>query len=164
MRDGCPGADAQGVEMPTPRLRVLIADDHVPTRTALRENLEGGGIEVCAEAGTGAQAIDAALSIRPDVCLIDMRMPDDGGIIATEAIRQALPSAKIVLMTATPDEEGALAAARTGADGYLDKNVDPGRLPQVVKAVAAGQAAYPRRLTHSLLRAIRQADPERLGN
>ena len=119
---------------------------------------------MCAEAGTGAQAIDAALSIRPDVCLIDMQMPDYGGIVATEAIRQALPSAKIVLMTATPDEEGALAAARTGADGYLDKNVDPRRLPQVVKAVAAGQAAYPRRLTHSLLRAIRQSNPERLGN
>jgi len=93
-----------------------------------------------------------------------MQMPDYGGIVATEAIRQALPSAKIVLMTATPDEEGALAAARTGADGYLDKNVDPRRLPQVVKAVAAGQAAYPRRLTHSLLRAIRQSNPERLGN
>jgi two-component system nitrate/nitrite response regulator NarL len=164
LHDGGPGADAQGVEMPTPRLRVLIADDHVPTRTALRADLEEGGIEVCAEAGTGAQAIDAALSIRPDVCLIDMQMPDDGGIIAAEAIRQALPSAKIVLMTATPDAEGALAAARTGADGYLDKNVDPRRLPQVVKAVAAGQAAYPRRLTHSLLRAIRQANPERLGN
>ena len=164
MRDGCRGADAQGVEMPTPRLRVLIADDHVPTRTALRQDLEKGGIEVCAEAGTGAQAIDATLSTRPDVCLIDMRMPDDGGIIVTEAIRQALPSAKIVLMTASPDEEGVLAAARTGADGYLDKNVDPRRLPQIVKAVAAGQAAYPRRLTHSLLRAIRQANPERLGN
>lgn len=164
MHDGVPGADAQGVEMPTPRLRVLIADDHVPTRTALREHLEEGGIEVCAEAGTGAQAIDAALSTRPDVCLIDMRMPDDGGILATETIRQALPSAKVVLMTATPDEEGALAAARAGADGYLDKNMDPRRLPQVVKAVAAGQAAYPRRLTHSLLRAMRQANPERLGN
>ena len=158
-----PAGTLKCVEMPTPRLRVLIADDHVPTRAALREDLEDGGIEVCAEAGTGVQAIDAALSVRPDVCLIDIRMPDDGGIIATETIRQALPSAKVVLMTATPDEEGALAAARAGADGYLDKNVDPRRLPQVVKAVAAGQAAYPRRLTHGLLRAIRQANPERLG-
>lgn len=164
MRDGGPGADAQGVDIPTPKLRVLIADDHVPTRTALRGDLEEGGIEVCAEAGTGTQAIDAALSMRPDVCLIDMRMPDDGGMIATEVIRRVLPSAKIVLMTATPDEEGALTAARSGADGYLDKNVDPRRLPQVVKAVAAGQAAYPRRFTHSLLRAIRQANPECLGN
>jgi two-component system NarL family response regulator len=146
--------------MPMPRLRVLIADDHIPTRAALREDLEEGGIEVCAEAGTGARAIDAALSLGPDVCLIDIRMPD-GGIVAAETIRQALPSVKVVLMTATPDEEGALAAARAGADGYLDKSVDPRRLPQVVRAVAAGQAAYPRRLTHWLLRAVRAADPER---
>lgn len=144
-----------------PRLRVLIADDHVPTRTALRTDLEKGGIDVCAEVGTGAQAVDAALSVRPDVCLIDIRMPD-GGIFATEVIRQALPSTKVVLMTATPDEEGAVAAARAGADGYLDKDVDPHRLPLVVKAVASGQAAYPRRLTHGLLRAVRQANLERL--
>ena len=126
-------------------------------RAALRRDLEDGGIEVCAEAGTGVQAIDAALSARPDVCLIDFRMPDGGGIIATETICQALPATKVVLMTATPDEEGAVAAARAGADGYLAKDVDPRRLPQVVRAVAAGQAAYPRRLTHGLLRAVRQA-------
>ena len=143
--------------MPAPRLRVLIADDHVPTRTALRVDLEEGGLEVCAEVGTGADAIDAALSLRPDVCLIDVQMPD-GGIVAAETIRQALPLVKVVLMTATPDEEGALAAARAGADGYLDKNIDPRRLPEVVRAVVAGQAAYPRRLTPGLLRAIRPAD------
>jgi DNA-binding NarL/FixJ family response regulator len=151
------------MEMPTARLRVLIADDHARLRATLRRDLEDGGIEVCAEAGTGVQTIDAALSARPDVCLIDFRMPDGGGITATETIRRALPATKVVLMTATPDEEGAVAAARAGADGYLAKDVDPRRLPHVVRAVAAGQAAYPRRLTHGLLRAVRQADPERLG-
>jgi DNA-binding NarL/FixJ family response regulator len=70
------------------------------------------------------------------------------------------------LMTATPDEEGAIAAARAGADGYLAKDIDPRRLPQVVRAVAVGQAAYPRRLIRGLLRAVRQAgrsaqEPER---
>jgi two-component system nitrate/nitrite response regulator NarL len=142
--------------MPTVRLRVLIADDHAPTRAALRRDLEDGGIDVVAEAGTGTQAIDQALSVRPDVCLIDIRMPD-GGIAATETIRWSLPSTKVVLMTATPDEEGAIAAARAGADGYLAKDVDPRRLPHIVKAVAAGQAAYPRRLMRGLLRAVRQA-------
>ena len=142
--------------MPTPRLRVLIADDHVPTRTGLRADLEAGGREVCADVGDGCRAIDAALSVRPDVCLIDIRMPDDG-IVAAETIRQALPSVKVVI-TATPDEEGALAAARAGAEGYLDKDVDPRRLPQVVKAVAAGQAAT-RAATPGLLRVIRSADP-----
>ena len=145
------------METPTARLRVLIADDHVPLRAALRRDLEDGGIEVCAEAGTGLQAIDAALSVRPDVCLIDFRMPEGGGITATETICRALPATKVVLMTATPDEDGAIAAARAGADGYLAKDIDPRRLPQIVRAVAAGQAAYPRRLMHGLLQAVRQA-------
>ncbi len=143
--------------MPTARLRVLIADDHAPMRAALRRDLEDGGIDVVAEAGTGTQAIDQALSVRPDVCLINIRMPDGGGIAATETIRRSLPSTKVVLMTAIPDEEGAIAAARAGADGYLAKDVDPRRLPYIVKAVAAGQAAYPRRLMRALLRAVRQA-------
>ena len=103
---------------------------------ALRADLEEDGIEVCAEVGTGTHAIDAALSLRPDVCLIDIEMPD-GGIVAAETISQALPSVKIVLMTATPDEKSALAAARAGAVGYLDKARDPRWLPQVVRAVAA---------------------------
>jgi two-component system, NarL family, nitrate/nitrite response regulator NarL len=147
--------------VPTARLRVLIADDHTPTRAALRKDLEDGGIEVCAEAATGAQAIDAALRTRPDVCLIDVRMPDGDGIAATEAIHQALPSTKVVLITAAPDEAGAVAAARAGADGYLDKGIDPRRLPQVVKAVATSETAYPRRLTRVLLQAIQEASSER---
>lgn len=102
-----------------------------------------------AEAATGAEAIDAALSVRPDVCLIDVRMPDNG-IAATEVIRRELPSTKIVLITATPDEAGALAAARAGADGYLDKGIDRRRLQQVVRAIATGQAAYPRTLLRGL--------------
>jgi DNA-binding NarL/FixJ family response regulator len=65
-----------------------------------------------------------------------------------------------VLITATADEDGADTAARAGADGYLSKDVDPRRLPHIVKAVAAGQAAYPRRLMAGLLRAVRQADLE----
>jgi two-component system, NarL family, nitrate/nitrite response regulator NarL len=149
------------VAAPTGELRALIADDHAPTRASLRRDLEDGGITVCAEAATGTQAIDAALRTGPDVCLVDVRMPDGGGIAVTETIRKVLPSAKVVLITATPDEAGAVAAARAGADGYLDKGIDSRRLPQVLKAVAAGQAAYPRRFMHGMLQAIRQDGPER---
>ena len=74
-------------------LRVLIADDHPRIRGALREDLERGGIEVCAEAGTGAEAIAAALRERPDLCLLDVHMPGDG-LAAARAIRRALPAAK----------------------------------------------------------------------
>jgi two-component system, NarL family, nitrate/nitrite response regulator NarL len=147
----------------TARLRVLIADDHAPTRTTLRRDLEEGGIDVCAEAQTGTQAVDAALQARPDLCLIDIHMPDGGGIAAAKAIRQALPWIKVVLITANPDEEGVVAAVRAGADGYLGKDVDLRRLPQIVMAVAGGQAAYPRRFMRGLLREVRQAELECLG-
>ena len=117
----------------------LIADDH-PIRRALRRDLERGGLEVCAEAGTGAEAIEAALRERPDLCLLDIQMPRGRGLAATAEIRRSLPASKVVLITAAPDETGVLAAARGGADGYLANDVDPRRLPQIVRAVAEGES------------------------
>lgn len=136
-------------------MRVLIADDHSRIRLALREDLERGGLEICAEAGTAAEAVAAARRERPEVCLLDVHMPGDG-FAAARAIRKALPATKVILMTATPDEEGALAAAGAGAHGYLGKDVNPRRLPQIVRAVAGGEAAYPRSLLGALLRAVSQ--------
>jgi DNA-binding NarL/FixJ family response regulator len=141
--------------MQATNVRVLIADDHSPTRHALREDLERAGIEVCAEAGTGADAVAAALRESPDVCLLDVYMPDDG-MDAARAIRRALPATRVILMTAVPDEDGVLAAARAGAVGYLAKDVRPARLPHVVRAVAGGETAYPRALLGALLRSLIQ--------
>ena len=121
---------------PNRPLRVLVADDHVPTRYAFREDLEAAGIEVCAEAVTGAEAVRAALAERPDLCLLDVRMPEGDGITATESIRRLLPEMKIVLITACPDEDGVLVAARAGADGYLSKDIDQRSLPRALNAVA----------------------------
>jgi two-component system nitrate/nitrite response regulator NarL len=134
-------------------VRVLIADDHPRIREALRADLERGEIEICAETGTGPEAIAAALRERPEVCLVDVHMPGDGLAVA-RTIRRALPAAKVILMTAAPDEDGALAAARAGAFGYLAKDVNPHRLPQIVRAVAAGETAYPRASLGALLRAL----------
>ena len=103
---GTGGCDAQQV---TPRkgpLRVLIADDHPLIRMSFRQDLEAAGITVCAEAGTGAEAIRAALAERPDLSLLDVRMPEGGGLAAAESIRRSLPATKVVLITAFPDKEG----------------------------------------------------------
>jgi two-component system, NarL family, nitrate/nitrite response regulator NarL len=150
------GKNIQAMDGPPGPLRILIADDHPLIRRALRRDLERGGLEVCAEARTGAEAIEAALRERPDLCLLDVQMPGGGGLAATAEIRRSLPAAKVVLITAVPDETGVLAAARRGADGYLAKDVDPLRLPQIIRAVADGETAYPRRLLWPLLRALRQ--------
>ena len=138
-------------------LRILIADDHPLIRHTLRRDLETGGFEVCAEAPTGAEAVKAALRDRPDLCLLDIHMPGGGGIAAAEAIRRSLPTTKVVLITATPDEDGVLAAARAGAAGCLAKDLNPPSLPRVIRAVAEGETCYPRRLLWPVLRALGQA-------
>jgi DNA-binding NarL/FixJ family response regulator len=140
---------------PPRSLRILIADDHPRMRAELRRDLEDGGLEVCAEASTGAEAVSAARRERPDLCLLDVRMPDGDGIAAAEAIRRQLPATKIVLITAMPDDGGVLAAARAGADGYLAKDMSPRILPRVVRAVANGETTYPRRLMRPLMDALR---------
>jgi DNA-binding NarL/FixJ family response regulator len=137
----------------------LIADDHLLIRRSFRQDLEAAGIEVCAEVATADEAVRAALAERPDLCLLDVGMPGGGGITATESIRRSLPGMKILLVTALPDEDGVLAAARAGADGYLAKDIDRQRLQYVFRAVVQGETAYPRRLLHSVLRALRP--PER---
>lgn len=139
------------------RARILIADDHALMRLSLRDDLEAAGFVVCAEAATGAGALEAALRERPDLCLLDVQMPEGGGIRAADAIGRELPQTRILLITAEPTQEGALAAARAGAGGYLDKSIDPLRLPVVVAALLAGESAYPRRLLPGLLAELRAA-------
>jgi DNA-binding NarL/FixJ family response regulator len=148
-------ADGNAQEMPAPAqpLRALIADDHALIRRSLRADLEAAAIEVCAEAATGAEAVRAALAERPDICLLDVRMPEGDGISAAESIRRSLPAVKIVLITAFPDEDGVLAAARAGVDGYLAKDIDPRPLPHVLRAVVRGETTYPRRLLCPVLHA-----------
>lgn len=135
--------------------RILVADDHDSIRRALRDDLEHAGLAVCAEAATGAEAVEAALRERPHLCLLDVLMPGGDGIGAAAAIKRQLPETKVVLITATPEAESALAAARAGAEGYLGKDIAPERLPVVIRAVIDGETAYPRRLLAHLLGELR---------
>jgi two-component system, NarL family, nitrate/nitrite response regulator NarL len=136
------------------KLRVLIADDHAPTRSDVREVLEEAGVEVVAEAADGAAAIESALRERPDLCILDVSMPHDG-LIAAATITQQLPQTKVVMLTVSASEEHVLAAALAGASGYLLKGTDPRRLPSVVHAVAAGESSFPRRLMRRLVEELR---------
>ena len=130
-------------------MRVVIADDHAPTRSDVREVLEQAGMEVVAEASDGAGAIEAALRERPDVCLLDVSMPHDG-LVAAEEIARALPETRVVMLTVSESEEHVLAAISAGASGYLLKQTDPTRLPLVLRAVAAGEPVFPPHLMRRL--------------
>lgn len=132
------------------RLRVLIADDHPLARLGARWALEDGGFIVCAEAADAEEAIYAAVRERPDVCLLDIRMPG-GGIDAAEAISVEVPETAIVMLTVSRSDADLFAALRAGASGYLLKDIDPDRLPYALRGVLDGEAALPRDLVSLLI-------------
>ena len=131
--------------------RVLIADDHAPTRAGVKHSLEAGGFKVVAEAPDGEKAVALALEHRPDVCLLDISMPGGGGIKAAAAISEQLPDTAIVMLTAFAGDEELFDSLRAGAAGYLLKETDPNRLPFALRGILEGEAAVPRRLVARLI-------------
>jgi DNA-binding NarL/FixJ family response regulator len=136
-------------------VRVLVADDHPPTRRGVRLTLEQQGFVVCAEAASAQGAVDAALRERPDVCLVDVQMPG-GGIRAAGEIAARLPATTVVMLTVSDDEDDLLDALRAGASGYLLKDMDTEQLPVALWAVLRGEAALPRRLAATLIQELRR--------
>ena len=134
--------------------RVLIADDHPPTRAGIRQALEEAGFEVCDEVGTAAAAIAGALEHRPDICLLDIGMPGNGIHAAAEITRQ-LPETAVVMLTVSQDDKDLFDALLAGASGYLLKGIDPERLPQALRGLISGEAALPRRLVGRVLEEFR---------
>ena len=139
-------------------LRVLIADDHAPTRDDVRRALTKGGIEVCAEAADAAHAVQRALETKPDICLLDLRMPG-GGVAAAWEIAARLPTTKIVVLTVSDDDASLFAALRAGAVGYLVKDLDLSLLPRALQDVVDGKAAIPRWLVARMVKQFHANDP-----
>jgi DNA-binding NarL/FixJ family response regulator len=140
-------------------LRVLIADDHAPTREDVRRALESDArFAVCAEAADAAGAIQAALREKPDICLLDLRMPG-GGVATAWEMRARLPQVKIVVLTVSEDDNDLFAALRSGVDGYLLKTMNLNRLPDALDGVCSGEAAMQRRLVARVLEHFHQREP-----
>ena len=147
--------------MTTAPTRVLIADDHPPTRSDIREALEEDGrFTVCAEAGDAPGAVEAALRENPDLCILDVRMPGQGVAAAWE-IGARLPDTKVVMLTVSADDLDLFAALRAGAAGYLLKGTDPERLPHALQDVLEGRAAMPRALVARLMDEFRDLGARR---
>lgn len=141
--------------------RVLVADDHAATRAGIRRALEGRGFEVCAEAADGPAAVAAAVRERPDVCLLDIRMPGNG-ISAASEIVAALPETAVVMLTVSRDDDDLFTALRVGAAGYLLKDVAAERLPEALASVLSGEAALPGTLVARLVEEFRERGRRRL--
>jgi len=136
-------------------IRVLVADDHAVVREGLRTFLElQEGIEVVAEAGDGAEAIELAERLRPNVILMDLVMPKLDGLDAMRVLQQGLPEARVIVLTSFADDEKLLPAIRAGAAGYLLKNVQPQELARAIRAAHAGEALLDPAVAARLVEAI----------
>jgi DNA-binding NarL/FixJ family response regulator len=135
---------------------VLLADDHPPTRLGTRLSLEAAGFTISAEVGTAQAAVEAATRERPDVALLDIRMPGNGLTAAAE-IAEAAPDTAIVMLTVSRDDDDLLTALAAGAVGYLLKDIDPARLPKALESVLAGETALPQSLVSRMARRQRQS-------
>lgn len=132
------------------RVRVLIADDHAAIRAGLRLLLEAHGIDVVGEAADGAAAIGNARALRPDVVLMDVRMPGTDGIEATKAIA-AESLAQVLVLTTFDLDEYVFGAVRAGSAGFLLKSTTGPALQSAVEAVARGEGALSPEVTRRLL-------------
>jgi DNA-binding NarL/FixJ family response regulator len=142
-----------------PSRRVLIADDHAPTRDEVRRVLDRDErFEVCAELADAAEAVQAALREKPDVCLLDLNMPGSG-MAAVWEIAARLPETKIVILTVSDNDATLSAALRAGVSGYLLKTMQLDRLPDALNGVCNGEAAMPRMLMARVLELFRRREP-----
>ena len=137
---GASGEADDARPVPDP-IRVLIVDDHALFRRGLEMVLaEESDIELVGEASDGAEAVDKAGEALPDVVLMDIRMPRSSGIEACRAMKEVAPSAKIVMLTISDEEEDLFEAIRAGASGYLLKDIPYDEVADVVRAVHGGQS------------------------
>jgi DNA-binding NarL/FixJ family response regulator len=132
-------------------MRLLIADDHPLFREGLRALLEARGVEVVGEARTGREAVELTARLRPDIVLMDLSMPELNGLAATRLISASNDRSRVVILTASEDDADLFEAIKSGAQGYLLKNVSSAELFRQLDAAAAGEPALTPGLARKLL-------------
>jgi len=138
-------------------LRILLVDDHLLFRKGLARLLDTQpGFEVVGEAADGIEAIEQTRALRPDVVLMDIRMPNCDGLEATRRIKAQMPDVRVVILTVSEDEQDLATAVRYGADGYLLKDLLPEALFQQLRGLMSGEAPISRAMTGKLFRQLAQ--------
>jgi len=147
-------------------MRIIIVDDHILFREGLAAIIrQAADIEVVGLVGTVQEAVDSVRMLTPDIVLMDFSLPDGTGAEATRKIIQDYPGCKIVFMTMSDSEEDLLAAIRSGAVGYLLKNMTPSKLVAALRSVQQGESALSRSMTLQLMKELaRTKQPEHTGD
>jgi two-component system NarL family response regulator len=157
MRDGeaddrVAGANRDAEASRKEPIRVLVVDDHALFRRGLEIVLAAEeDIQVVGEAGDGAEAVEKAADLLPDIVLMDVRMPRRGGIEACTAIKEVAPSAKIIMLTISDEEADLYDAIKAGATGYLLKEISTDEVATAIRAVADGQSQISPSMASKLL-------------
>jgi len=145
-------------------IRLLIVDDHPVVRGGLRGMLAGDpGFEVVGEAGNGADAITRATALRADVVLMDLRMPEMGGVEAIRRLRESAPTVRVLVLTTYDTDDDALPAIEAGAIGYLLKDAPREELTRAVRAAFQGDAVLSPSVARRLLGQVRQPTQDALS-
>ena len=142
------------------RLRVMVIDDHTLFRSGLGELLERRGIEVCAAVGNGEEGCRLAAELRPDVVLLDLRMPELDGLSVLQRLVALDPGRAVVMLTTSSDERDLVTSLRSGARGYLLKDMEPERLVDALAAVVDGETVVAPEMTSVLARVVKGGEVE----
>ncbi|MCC9310962.1 response regulator transcription factor [Kitasatospora sp. RB6PN24] len=141
-------------------IRLLIVDDHPIVRDGLRGVFDGDpDFEVVGEAGNGAEGVDRALALAPDVVLMDLRMPEVGGVEAIRRLRDRAPAVRVLVLTTYDSDADVLPAVEAGATGYLLKDAPREELVRAVRAARDGQAVLAPTVAQKLMGRMREPAP-----
>lgn len=143
--------------MTAPKVRIISADDHQLTREGLKRiiNMEED-MEVIAECGDGIQVLELCNIHHPDIVLMDINMPIENGVAATERMREMFPAIKVIILSIHDDESYVFETLRKGASGYLLKDLEAEVLIQAIRAVVAGHAYIHPKVTGKLINQLRR--------
>lgn len=141
------------------QLRILIADDHEVVRMGIRSLIQQNPqMRVVAEASTGEEAVQQALAHRPDVVVMDIRMPGLSGVDACKQIIEQVPGTRVVMLTSYAEDELLFAAIRAGASGYVLKRIGSTDLLRTIESVGRGESALDSAMTEAVFKEVRQAE------
>ena len=144
-------------------VRVLLADDHQLFRDGMRGLLEARGFDVVGEARNGREAVEQARRLRPELVLMDLNMPEVNGLAATRLLSAELPDVRVVILTASEDDADLFEAIKSGAQGYIFKNIESAELFRLLDGVALGQPALTPNLARKLLGEFARPAPTQRG-